>query len=317
MNRKYFSVNKHGITNEQQATDNFIIYKQTTIKDQQDFIDQYHLPTDIFDFSDTPSIAPRLEKFSNDLLGEATIFVVTNVKQTESQNNSEQRLETHTFIYNEEQLFWFIHDNASNLDTLLFQKYEEQLDTLESILVYIGLIVYGNHTDELRKQKHTIDVLNGQSNQTTKRKILIEIAETERNLVILEHTIEAQESAYSTLLDNEQFIQRLDNSNLLHDIKWHNRQVNKLVHVYRDLLDSVSSLYSDIMSSTLNNLMKFLSSLSLILAATSLVAELWGMNTGGLPFEFNDYGTLIMILVAFSSGLLMYLFLKNKKYFDD
>lgn len=96
---------------------------------------------------------------------------------------------------------------------------------------------------------------------------------------------------------------------LIHDVKWYNRQVNKLVHVYRDLFDAVSSLYSDIVSNNLNRLMKFLSSLSIILAASGLIAEMWGMNTGSLLFENHEFGTLIMIIVALSAGLLMYIFL--------
>jgi magnesium transporter len=69
------------------------------------------------------------------------------------------------------------------------------------------------------------------------------------------------------------------------------------------------------MSNTLNMLMKFLSSISLILASSGLIAELWGMNTGGLPFESNDYGTLIMIFIAFIAGLSMYIYLRRKNFF--
>ena len=121
----------------------------------------------------------------------------------------------------------------------------------------------------------------------------------------------------NNLLDDDEFTNTLDNDMLVHDVKWYNRQVNRLVHVYRDLFDAVSSLFSDIVSNNLNILMKFLSSISIVLAASSFIAELWGMNTGGLPFEFNDYGFLIMFIVSLISGFSMYLFLKNKHYFDD
>ena len=189
--------------------------------------------------------------------------------------------------------------------------------TLESIILNAGLISYKHFTKELKKQKETIDLLDYQANHRTSNQILIDVANTERDMVLLEHTIDTQELAFSHLLENKEFLEKLNDENLTHDIEWYNRQVNKLVHLYRDLLDTVSALYSDIMSNSLNKLMKFLSSLSLILASSGLIAELWGMNTGGLPGENSDYGTLILFSVAFIAGLIMYLFLRKNKYFND
>ena len=121
----------------------------------------------------------------------------------------------------------------------------------------------------------------------------------------------------SNLIDHSSFLELLDNDTLVHDVKWYNQQVNRLIHVYRDLFDAVSSLYSGIVSNNLNVLMKFLSSISIVLAASSFIAELWGMNTGGLPFESNNFGFFIMFTIAIFSGFIMYLFLKSRHFFDD
>lgn len=159
--------------------------------------------------------------------------------------------------------------------------------------------------------------MNKQANHQTNNKILNEVTQTEQNLVILEHTIESQEIAVSNLIDHSSFLELLDNDTLVHDVEWYNQQVNRLIHVYRDLFDAVSSLYSSIVSNNLNVLMKFLSSISIVLAASSFIAELWGMNTGGLPFESNNFGFFIMFTIAIFSGFIMYLFLKSRHFFDD
>lgn len=183
--------------------------------------------------------------------------------------------------------------------------------------MYAVLLSYVNFTKELELHKQKINYLNNQANHQTSNQMLNEVTQTEQNLVILEHTIETQEIAINNLLRNESFIEALNNDMLVHDVKWYNRQVNRLVHVYRDLFDAVSSLYSDIVNNNLNKLMKFLSSITIILAASSFIAELWGMNTGGLPFESNDHGFLILFIVSLISGFLMYLFLKKRHFFDD
>jgi magnesium transporter len=314
---QFFRVDSQGLSTSGKNMANLQIYKNPTSNEENAFLKNHHLPKDVFYFDDFTAVASRYEKLNNKYLGRTIIFVITNIIHTSKNSDVEDRLETHIFILGEQQLFWFIKGKNSNLDTLLLEKHSKEIDSLQSILIYAGLASYSNFTKELTQQKKRIDKLNKQANTSTSKSTLLEVTETERNLVLLEHVINTQEEAFQLLLQNEEFIEKLDNEPLIHDIKWYNRQVKKLVHMYRDLFDAVSSLFSDIISNHLNELMKFLSSFSLILAASSLIAELWGMNTGGLPLEYNDYGTYIMIFIALIAGLSMYFFLKNKKFFDD
>ena len=293
------------------------VYKDITNAEENEFLASYNLPKDVFYFDNIKPIAPWYEKTVNIQLGETLIVVLSNIKPINPPSDVEERLETHVFIIGEKEAFWFIKDSYSNLYNQLISSYLDEIKTIENLLMYTILLSYENFIRELEFHKQKISYLNKYANHQTNNQILNEVTQTEQNLVILEHTIETQEIAIDNLLDDEEFIGKLDNDMLVHDVRWYNRQVNRLVHVYRDLFDAVSSLYSDIVSNNLNVLMKFLSTLSIVLAASSLIAELWGMNTGGLPFEFNDYGFLIVFIVSMFSGLSMYFFLKKKHYFDD
>lgn len=293
------------------------IFKDITDAEENEFLASYNLPKDVFYFDDIKPVAPRYENITNIQLGETLIFVLSNINPTNPPSNVEERLETHVFLIGEKESFWFIKDGYSILYDQLVSTYSDEINTIEDFLMYTILLSYVNFTRELEFHKQKINFLNTQANHQTSNQILNEVTQTEQNLVILEHTIETQEIAIDNLLDDEDFIGTLDNDMLVHDVKWYHRQVNRLVHVYRDLFDAVSNLYSDIVSNNLNVLMKFLSSLSIVLAASSFIADLWGMNTGGLPFEFSDYGFLIMFIIALVAGFLMYLFLKRKHYFDD
>lgn len=315
--RKTYKLSNKGL--EESDINNSIldIYHDPTDEERRSFIDEFDLPNDIFDFDDIPHIAPRIEMIYNEKLGHTLIFVFSNITNTNEKRSVEDRLESHTFVLGQKNIFWFMNKKKSTLDEELLNKKEVKLDSLQSILLNAGLLSYMNFFEELKKQKEVIDELNKKAINTTERSVLVEVSDTERNLVMLQHTLDTQESAFTKLLDNESFIEKLDNTHLVHDIKWYNHQVKNLVDVYRDLLDSASSLFSDIMSNNLNTLMKFLSSLSLVLAASSLIGDLWGMNTGGMPFEKSSYGTLVMIITSILAGIAMYIFLKNKDYFDD
>lgn len=293
------------------------VFKDITNAEENEFLASYNLPKDVFYFDKIKPVAPRYERIINAQLGETIIIVISNVNPAKPPTIVENRLETHVFLISEKESFWFIKDGYSNLYDQLVSTYLDEINTIEDFIMYSILLSYINFTKELEFHKQKINYLNNQANHQTSNQILNEVTQTEQNLVILEHTIQTQEIAINNLLDDDEFTNTLDNDMLVHDVKWYNRQVNRLVHVYRDLFDAVSSLFSDIVSNNLNILMKFLSSISIVLAASSFIAELWGMNTGGLPFEFNDYGFLIMFIVSLISGFSMYLFLKNKHYFDD
>lgn len=267
------------------------VFQNISPANENDFLASYNLPKDLFYFDHIKPVAPRFEIVHNNQLGEVMVLVISNLHPTPPPNDVESRLETHTFIISQTESFWFIKDNYSKL--------YDQLAT--------------TYVNDIEK----IDYLNKQANHQTNNKILNEVTQTEQNLVILEHTIESQEIAVSNLIDHSSFLELLDNDTLVHDVKWYNQQVNRLIHVYRDLFDAVSSLYSGIVSNNLNVLMKFLSSISIVLAASSFIAELWGMNTGGLPFESNNFGFFIMFTIAIFSGFIMYLFLKSRHFFDD
>lgn len=292
---------------------NLSIYKDLSQKEENDFFASYNLPNDLFSFDKIKSVAPRHEKITNNQLGPINILVFSNIQSTTPLTDVESRLETHVFILSENESFWFIKDSYSNLYDELVSSHLEDIHTIKDLILCATLLTYRNFIQELDNHKQRINYLSKQANRQTNNQILKEVTETEKNLVILEHIIETQEIAIDSLKKFEQF----DDNELLQKVNRYQNQVNRLVHVYRDLFDAVSSLYSDIVSNNLNMLMKFLSSLSIVLAASSFIAELWGMNTGGLPFEHHPLGTFIMITIAIIAGLLMYIFLKRKHFFDD
>lgn len=314
------SFNIHfGKLTESRVDDNshITIFRKISDEEERVFLKKYNLPQDVFYFDDIKPVAPRYENIQNKFLGETIILVLSNIVPSKTPSNVEDRLESHVFILGEQQLFWFIKDEDSQFDKELIKIHSQDVSSIQSIIMHAALLSYSHFTEELAYQKEQIDYLNKQADNRTSNEILSQVTDTERNLVILEHTISTQENAIHYLLKDEGFLQKLENDMLIHDVKWYNRQVNKLIHVYRDLFDAVSSLYSDIVTNNLNRLMKFLSSLSIILAASSLIAEMWGMNTGGLPFENHKFGTFIMISIALIAGVLMYFYLKLRKFFDD
>ncbi|WP_258381013.1 CorA family divalent cation transporter [Lactobacillus helveticus] len=89
-----------------------------------------------------------------------------------------------------------------------------------------------------------------------------------------------------------------------------------MIHVYTDLLNSISGLFTAMMDSHLNHLMKYLDSVALILAIPTLISGIWGMNVGGLPGRTNRNGFWIIIMIASLLTIIWSIILKKKKYND-
>lgn len=315
--KAYYTIHSTGLEKASLENYDFKIYKAPSKKDKENFIHEYSLPKDVFYFDNMPEIAPRIESLKNDVLGELSIFVISNVISQKEHQSVEMRLESHTFILSEKKLFWFMDGNSSDTDKMLAELQDKNITSLESIIMKIGLLAYKNFANELEEQKNKIDQFHKSAINSTSNVVLTRLADTERDMVMIQHTVDTQEQAFEKLLTSQSFVDSLDNESLIYDIRWYNRQVKQLILVYRDLLDATSSLFTDIMGNNLNQLMKSLTTVSLILAAATFIPGLWGINTGGLPFGQSKFGFLVVALVSLLAGISMHFYLKQQDHFEE
>lgn len=87
-----------------------------------------------------------------------------------------------------------------------------------------------------------------------------------------------------------------------------------MIHVYRDLLESISGLFTAMMDNNLNHLMKYLDSAALVIAIPALISGLYGMNVGGLPWKSSQYGFWLVLGLATVLTIMVAIMLKRKRY---
>jgi magnesium transporter len=143
---------------------------------------------------------------------------------------------------------------------------------------------------------------------------LFKLADTERKIVYLDHTLADQKSTLNGLWENESFIQDLNDSKLVYDIQLHQKHAEKLIHIYRDLLETVGGLFTDMMDNNLNHLMKYLDSAALIISIPALISGIWGMNTGGLPGKGSSIGFFMVVGVAVLLAIIVAVHLNRKDF---
>src|SRR5699024_6404223 len=130
---------------------------------------------------------------------------------------------------------------------------------------------------ELVTIKQEIDRLDQAARKTTKTKELKKVTDLTRQLVYLKHTLDDQtpslEEFGNYLVEN-----KLANPARVKSIITRQKRITKMIHVYTDLLDSISGLFTAMMDSHLNHLMKYLDSAALVISLYALLSCICGMN---------------------------------------
>lgn len=88
-----------------------------------------------------------------------------------------------------------------------------------------------------------------------------------------------------------------EDEDLLDDVIIEYKQAVEMVEMYSHILNSMMEVFASIISNNLNLVMKFLASITIILAIPTLISGLWGMNVE-VPFSDNPYGFAIVVLLA-------------------
>ena len=105
-----------------------------------------------------------------------------------------------------------------------------------------------------------------------------------------------------------------EDEDLLEDVIIEYKQAVEMVEMYSHILNSMMEVFASIISNNLNLVMKFLATMTLVLAIPTLVSSMWGMNVP-VPFANNPWGFAIVLTVALGvSGAAAYLLWKRRMF---
>ena len=307
----YYCIDQGIQATENKEAANWLQLQSPSKGEVQAIIDKFQLPADIFIASERPDEVARLEHI--DSLGPDRFYelVIFNINPKDSLPMEEQ-IQPISFIFSDKVLITCSNQDSDIMDVLL-TNYQDQVTSIESFILYAILHIYRLFIEQLDILKSDIDVLDQNARKTMSAQELFTLADTERELVFIDHTLKDQALAMATLWKEEAFINRVQNPSLIYDVKLAQRHADKLVNIYRDLLQSIGGLFSDMMSHRLNLLMKFLNSAALILSIPTLISGIWGMNSQ-VPGEGTTEGFYLVVIIGAICTFLFALYLKHKDF---
>jgi magnesium transporter len=115
----------------------------------------------------------------------------------------------------------------------------------------------------------------------------------EKSLVFFATSLKSNEVVLEKLLKTSVLKRYPDDIDLLEDVIIENKQAIEMATIYRNILTGTMSTFASIISNNLNNVMKLLTAITIIIAVPTLIASFWGMNVP-VPFEHSSLGFAIM-----------------------
>ncbi len=156
---------------------------------------------------------------------------------------------------------------------------------------------------------------------TTNNKELFQLMEIQKSLVYFT----------TALKDNHLILQKLmrlvrvksmngilefseDDIDYLEDIMIENKQAIEMVDMHRTILESMMDGFASVINNNVNQVMKFLASITIILSIPTMLASFWGMNVG-LPLTQTRFGFWYVVAASIILTILVILFFRKKKMF--
>ena len=150
-----------------------------------------------------------------------------------------------------------------------------------------------------------------------KNQEIIELLEMQKSLVYFTTSLRVNEVVLEKLLKVESIKKYPEDTDLLEDVITENKQAIEMAHVYTGILNSMMDTFSSVISNNVNGVMKFLTTITIVMAIPTMVFSAYGMNLNlsGIPFSASHDGFLIVILISLALSLVVALICSKKDLF--
>ena len=179
-------------------------------------------------------------------------------------------------------------------------------------ILYLNSSYYLTYLKSINKETEIAEYILKKS---MKNKELLKLLSLEKSLVYFTTSLKSNELVMERTLRGKIIKLYEDDEDILEDAITENKQAIEMAKIYSDILNGTMEAYASIISNNLNGVMKFLTSITIVLAIPTMISSFWGMNVN-LPFQDSKLGFVIMIAISAILTLVVTWWLKKKDMLD-
>lgn len=175
-------------------------------------------------------------------------------------------------------------------------------------ILAITIKYYINYLDEIEEH---IENIEKKVMKSFKNEEMIGLLRFRKILAYFNTAIIANENVLERILNGNVIKLYEEDEDVLEDIIIENKQAIDMVKIFTDILNNTMEMYTGIISNNLNSIMKFLTSITIILSFPTIIASIYGMNVY-LPLQHTEYAFYFIILITILISTIIYVFFSKK-----
>ena len=169
--------------------------------------------------------------------------------------------------------------------------------------------------DMLKKLNKETEIAENVLKNSMKNKELLKLLSLEKGLVYFTTSLKSNEVVMEKTMRGNLIKLYDEDEDILEDAIIENKQAIEMAKIYRDILSGTMDAYASIISNNLNGVMKYLTSITIILAIPTMIASYWGMNVP-VPLQTNPIGFVLIVVASILIGVIATIWLKRKGMLD-
>ena len=195
-------------------------------------------------------------------------FITVSLKQNDIIQNLAKGKKNNIITYKKSRFLLQILFNNASLYLTLLKKINKETEIAESVL-----------------------------KNSMKNKELLKLLSLEKSLVYLTTSLKSNEIVMEKTMRGKIIKLYDEDEDILEDSIIENKQAIEMAKIYSDILNGTMDAYASIISNNLNRVMKYLTSITIILAIPTVIASYWGMNVR-VPMQDNPWGFIIILITS-------------------
>jgi len=166
----------------------------------------------------------------------------------------------------------------------------------------------------LREIDRIIEELQVTITSSTHNENFYKLIAIHKSLVYFETSIVKNHPLITNIESAENDYDDPQSKEILQDVINISNQADTMVIESSKMIDQLSEVFSSVISNNLNNIMKVLTSITIVLTIPTIMAGFWGMNVS-IPFEDHPAGFWMTAILTIIICIITIYLLKKKDYF--
>ena len=178
-------------------------------------------------------------------------------------------------------------------------------------ILWHSAILYLRYLRDIRQRA---EVIEQDLHESISNEALMRLLNIEKSLVFFTTSLKANDILIGRLEHTRQLDIPDKDLDVLEDVAVEYRQALEMATIHSNILTGTLDTFASIISNNLNNVMKFLTSITLVLMLPTLVSSIYGMNVR-LPMSDNPHAFAILMVMSILLSIVVGIVLARRRFF--